>query len=162
MNQNRTHYHQSFPSAAATEHVKALINAFLNATTTREQEAELYSFFRAHGPGTLDPSLERYRGMFAWYGQLEALSAAGRSAVRNRSFVRWVAGIAAGVAVLLTVGVTATIMNTVHRDPAVEHSKLTRDLASPPVGRTVLRDTTPSASGDTLVLLSPSESSFRK
>lgn len=85
------------------EEIKILMNRFLEAETTLEEERRLYAYF---SQAEVDPSLEPYRAMMQDYAALMPVEQAHQPTARRvtlQPWFKWVSGIAA-VMVLAFIG----------------------------------------------------------
>lgn len=83
------------------EEARRLTVAFLDGSTTPEEERELYNYYSGK---RLAPDLECYRQMFAWYDNIESHATTKYDRRSTRFFAT-----AAAIAALLLVGVGLTI-----------------------------------------------------
>ncbi len=102
---------------------QALMEKFLNGSTTIAEEQQLYRYFAA---GDVAPVLQQYRPMMQWYRSLSADTVtAGKPVQRRRSPLnrfRFAAGIAASVAILATIGFAALKPHTRLNDEQIAYS----------------------------------------
>lgn len=86
-----------------TKEIERLIRLFFDGDTTPAQEKAICDYFAAHADAG---ALERYRQMFAWYASLPAPEQVSRPVARRRRLWFAAAGIAAAVAVTVTIGLS--------------------------------------------------------
>ncbi len=81
--------------------IRTLIDRFLDGATTPAEEQTLYSYFSSE---SVEPELEQYRAMFAWYASLPGETPVETPAPRPRH-VWWhiPAGIAAAMALFVAI-----------------------------------------------------------
>lgn len=86
------------------DNIRTLIDRFLDGATTPAEEHILYSYFSSE---QVDPALEQYRDMFAWYASLPAETPA-EPVVAHRHRAAWhlPAGIAAAVALAVAIALS--------------------------------------------------------
>ena len=80
------------------ELLRTQIEAFLDGTTTPDEEACIYSAYSKSEPGSLPSDLERYRAMFAWYASLSGEENTVTPAKPKRRYRAWLKYGAAAVA----------------------------------------------------------------
>lgn len=121
------------------QYIEQLLNRFLEGESTIAEEEILARYFATH---TVDSNWEPYKQMFAYFESgMSAYNAPG-AASTNIIKVNWrkVMGIAASVAIMLGIGVTALIYNyskpakqNILIDPAVPpHEVLSHNTSSEP------------------------------
>ena len=121
------------------QYIEQLLNRFLEGESTIAEEEILARYFATH---TVDSEWEPYKQMFAYFESgMSAYNAPG-AASTNIVRVNWrkVMGIAASVAIMLGIGVTALIYNyskpakqNILIDPAVPpHEVLSHNTSSEP------------------------------
>lgn len=102
---------------------QALMEKFLNGTTTIAEEQQLYRYFAA---GDVAPVLQQYRPMMQWYRSLSADTVTAGKPVQSRrsplNQFRFAAGIAASVAILATIGFAALKPHTRLNDEQIADS----------------------------------------
>lgn len=91
------------------DRIHSLIARFLDGDTSCSEERELYLYFKLHPK--LEPELERYRDMFAWYSSLAPAASASAAAqplpARLPKMKRWLPRASAAAIVALALGTAA-------------------------------------------------------
>lgn len=121
------------------QYIEQLLNRFLEGESTIAEEEILARYFATH---TVDSNWEPYKHMFAYFESGMSTYNAPGAASTNIIKVNWrkVMGIAASVAIMLGIGVTALIYNyskpakqNILIDPAVPpHEVLSHNTSSEP------------------------------
>ena len=121
------------------QYIEQLLNRFLEGESTIAEEEILARYFATH---TVDSEWEPYKQMFAYFESGMSADDAPGAASTNIIKVNWrkVMGIAASVAIMLGIGVTALIYNyskpakqNILIDPAVPpHEVLSHNTSSEP------------------------------
>ena len=121
------------------QYIEQLLNRFLEGESTIAEEEILARYFATH---TVDSNWEPYKQMFAYFESGMSTYNAPGAASTNIIKVNWskVMGIAASVAIMLGIGVTALIYNyskpakqNILIDPAVPpHEVLSHNTSSEP------------------------------
>ena len=121
------------------QYIEQLLNKFLEGESTIAEEEILARYFATH---TVDSNCEPYKQMFAYFESGMSTDNAPGAASTNIIKVNWrkVMGIAASVAIMLGIGVTALIYNyskpakqNILIDPAVPpHEVLSHNTSSEP------------------------------
>ena len=121
------------------QYIEQLLNRFLEGESTIAEEEILARYFATH---TVDSNWEPYKQMFAYFESGMSTDNAPGAASTNIIKVNWskVMGIAASVAIMLSIGVTALIYNyskpakqNILIDPAVPpHEVLSHKTSSEP------------------------------
>ena len=121
------------------QYIEQLLNRFLEGESTIAEEEILARYFATH---TVDSNWEPYKQMFAYFESGMSAEDAPGAASTNIVRVNWrkVMGIAASVAIMLGIGVTALIYNyskpakqNILIDPAVPpHEVLSHNTSSEP------------------------------
>ena len=121
------------------QYIEQLLNRFLEGESTIAEEEILARYFATH---TVDSNWEPYKQMFAYFESGMSTDNAPGAASTNIIKVNWrkVMGIAASVAIMLGIGVTALIYNyskpakqNILIDPAVPpHEVLSHNTSSEP------------------------------
>lgn len=121
------------------QYIEQLLNRFLEGESTIAEEEILARYFATH---TVDSNWEPYKQMFAYFESGMSADDAPGAASTNIIKVNWrkVMGIAASVAIMLGIGVTALIYNyskpakqNILIDPAVPpHEVLSHNTSSEP------------------------------
>ena len=121
------------------QYIEQLLNRFLEGESTIAEEEILARYFATH---TVDSNWEPYKQMFAYFESGMSAEDAPGAASTNIIKVNWrkVMGIAASVAIMLGIGVTALIYNyskpakqNILIDPAVPpHEVLSHNTSSEP------------------------------
>ena len=121
------------------QYIEQLLNRFLEGESTIAEEEILARYFATH---TVDSEWEPYKQMFAYFESGMSSDDAPGAASTNIVRVNWrkVMGIAASVAIMLGIGVTALIYNyskpakqNILIDPAVPpHEVLSHNTSSEP------------------------------
>ena len=121
------------------QYIEQLLNRFLEGESTIAEEEILARYFATH---TVDSEWEPYKQMFAYFESGMSADDAPGAASTNMVRVNWrkMMGIAASVAIMLGIGVTALIYNyskpakqNILIDPAVPHHEvLSHNTSSEP------------------------------
>lgn len=121
------------------QYIEQILNRFLEGESTIAEEEILARYFATH---TVDSNWEPYKHMFAYFESGMSTDNAPGAASTNIIKVNWrkVMGIAASVAIMLGIGVTALIYNyskpakqNILIDPAVPpHEVLSHNTSSEP------------------------------
>ena len=121
------------------QYIEQLLNRFLEGESTIAEEEILARYFATH---TVDSEWEPYKQMFAYFESGMSTDNAPGAASTNIIRINWrkVMGIAASVAIMLGIGVTALIYNyskpakqNILIDPAVPpHEVLSHNTSSEP------------------------------
>ena len=121
------------------QYIEQLLNRFLEGESTIAEEEILAQYFTTH---TVDSEWEPYKQMFAYFESGMSTDDAPGAASTNIVRVNWrkVMGIAASVAIMLGIGITALIYNyskpakqNILIDPAVPpHEVLSHNTSSEP------------------------------
>ena len=109
------------------QYIEQLLNRFLKGESSLEEEEILARYFATH---TVDSEWEPYKLMFAYFESGMSVDDAPGAASTNIVRVNWrkMMGIAASVAIMLGIGVTALIYN--YSKPAKQNILI--DPAVPP------------------------------
>lgn len=97
--------------------VIALLEKYWRAETTIEEEGALAAWFNAQAPGTLDPELEPYSALFAYFGEEAQVRPA--PDFEDRLLAAITAGPTATIGLAQSTGPTATVgaPTTAHNRP---------------------------------------------